>query len=169
MKLTTPCSQAVDYAKNGSPVEIHSFPKPLIKFKPDWHRTEVTGTRELDYYVSEPVLGYTLYSGTSSSSIRKSLPKGYLQNPPKQNPHSKIHSRMSSCRSFSACSTRTRMRTVLSQTRRVRTATRNSHTSTTFTRCGTCITHTLIDAPDVRLEEEEVVPSTILADCAQPR
>jgi RNA-dependent RNA polymerase len=40
-------------------VEIHNnLPKPLIEFKPDWHKAEATGTRELDYYVSERVLGY---------------------------------------------------------------------------------------------------------------
>jgi RNA-dependent RNA polymerase len=32
-----------------------------------------------------------------------------------------------------------------------------------------CVTHTLVDAPDVRLTEEEVVLGTILANCAQSR
>jgi len=32
-----------------------------------------------------------------------------------------------------------------------------------------CITHTLVDTPDVRLKEEEVVLGTILAFCVQPR
>ena len=74
------CSQVVDYAKNGNSVEIHNnLPKPLIKFKPDWHKAEVTGARELDYYVSERALG--MCSGTSSSSIRKNLSKDYPQNP----------------------------------------------------------------------------------------
>ena len=32
-----------------------------------------------------------------------------------------------------------------------------------------CVTHTLVDTPDVRLKEEEVVLGTILANCVQPR
>jgi RNA-dependent RNA polymerase len=32
-----------------------------------------------------------------------------------------------------------------------------------------CATHTLVEAPDVRLTEEEVVLGTILANCTQPR
>jgi hypothetical protein len=32
-----------------------------------------------------------------------------------------------------------------------------------------CITHTLVDAPDVHLKEEEVVLGTILANCAWSR
>ena len=31
-----------------------------------------------------------------------------------------------------------------------------------------CVTHTLVDAPDVRLKEEEVVLGTILANTTQP-
>ena len=46
-------------------------------------------------------------------------------------------SRMFSRRSFSSYSTWNRTQTVLSQTRRVRTATRNSCMSTMFARCGT--------------------------------
>ena len=40
-------------------MEVHdNFPKPLIKFEPDWYKAEVTGARELDYYVLERALGY---------------------------------------------------------------------------------------------------------------
>ena len=59
MKLAVLCSQAVDYAKNGNPVNIHgNLPKKVIKFNPDWHKAEVTGARELDYYESDKALGY---------------------------------------------------------------------------------------------------------------
>ena len=60
MKLAELCSRAVDYANNGELVDIYN--KPLIKFKPDWHKAEVTGARELDYYYSERALGYLLRS-----------------------------------------------------------------------------------------------------------
>ena len=93
--------------------------------------------------------------GTSNFSIWKSLSKDYLQNPPKQKPHSKIRSRTLSRRPFREYSTRTRTQTVLSQTRRVRTATRNGCTSITFLMRYICITHTLVDAPDIHLKEEE--------------
>src|SRR5260370_13262816 len=59
MKLAALCRQAMDYAKNGNPVEIYNnLPKPLIKFKPDWHEAEVTGVRKLGYYISDRALGY---------------------------------------------------------------------------------------------------------------
>jgi RNA-dependent RNA polymerase len=60
MRLAKLCSQAVDYPKNGNPVDINNgnLPKPLIKFKPDWHKTAVTGAHDPDYYISERALGH---------------------------------------------------------------------------------------------------------------
>jgi hypothetical protein len=112
MKLATLCSQAVDYAKNGNPVEIHNLPKPLIKFKPDWHKSEVTGARELDYYVSERALGY-MFRNIELLDPEEPV-EGLPNKTPKQKFHSKIRSRTFSRRSFSAHSTRTWTRTVLS-------------------------------------------------------
>lgn len=37
LQLAALCSQAVDYAKNGVPVDIHDSPRLLIPYKPDWH------------------------------------------------------------------------------------------------------------------------------------
>ena len=65
MRLAHLFSQAVDYAKNGVPVNIHDrLPKPLIKFKPDWDKKEVTGARELEYYDSDKALGHMFRSIT---------------------------------------------------------------------------------------------------------
>ena len=64
MRLAALCSKAVDYAKNGEPVDIYNcnLPKPLLKFKPDWHKAEVTGARDLDFYESDRALGYLFRS-----------------------------------------------------------------------------------------------------------
>ncbi len=36
------CSQAVDYPKNGIPVDIHDSPRLLIRSKPDWKMVSVS-------------------------------------------------------------------------------------------------------------------------------
>ena len=80
MRLAELCSQAVDYAKNGNPVDINNnLPRPLIKFKPDWHKAEVTGARELDYYVSDRALGYLFRNVklNDPKELVEELPTGY--------------------------------------------------------------------------------------------
>lgn len=51
--------QAVDYPKQGIPVDLDNNPLPrtLIRCKPDWHAAEVVAFRETDYYRSEKALG----------------------------------------------------------------------------------------------------------------
>lgn len=51
--------QAVDYPKNGVPVDIdnNNLPRTLIRCKPDWHAAEVVDPRSTDYYRSTKVLG----------------------------------------------------------------------------------------------------------------
>ncbi|KAF8205782.1 RNA dependent RNA polymerase-domain-containing protein [Mycena galopus ATCC 62051] len=53
------CSQAVDYPKQGIPVDLDniSLPRKLIRCSPDWHAAEVVSPRETDYYPSEKALG----------------------------------------------------------------------------------------------------------------
>jgi RNA-dependent RNA polymerase len=50
--------QAVDYPKNGIPVDIRKSPHFLIPYKPDWHAAEVASPRPTDYYESQRALGY---------------------------------------------------------------------------------------------------------------
>ena len=55
------------------PVDItNDFPRPLIKFKPDWNKAKVTGTRELDYYESDHALGY-LFRNTHLDDLANPL------------------------------------------------------------------------------------------------
>lgn len=169
MKLAGLCSKAVDYAKNGKRVDLRgNLPKTLINFKPDWHKAEVTGARELDYYRSDRALGelfrrIDLYDPTEPLH-------GFLATPPADiAPLSDAISR------------------VLKPLVRYAIApagsgspppptpgAENPHAErlharyTREMRC-ICATHTLIEAPDVRLTEDEVVLGTILANCTQPR
>jgi RNA-dependent RNA polymerase len=169
MKLATLCSQAVDYAKNGNPVEIHNnLPKPLIKFKPDWHKAEVTGARELDYYVSERALG-CMFRNIELLDPEKPV-EGLPTNPPKaisplKDPISHVLAPL--------------VRRVLNSDPDTDGAepdpeSENGHAEQVHEHYVRemryiCVTHTLMDSPDVRLKEEEVVLGTILANCAQPR
>ena len=85
MGLAKLYSQAVDYAKKGVPVDItNDFPRPLIKFKPDWNKAEVTGARELDYYYeSDRALGY-LFRNKLDDSNEPS--EGFPDTTPEQTP-----------------------------------------------------------------------------------
>ncbi|KAJ2933930.1 hypothetical protein H1R20_g3155, partial [Candolleomyces eurysporus] len=61
-KLAELCSQAVDYQKQGNPVnmnEIQMWSKTPIRRKPDWHATAVVSDKEnTDYYLSTRALGH---------------------------------------------------------------------------------------------------------------
>jgi RNA-dependent RNA polymerase len=168
MNLAKLCSQAVDYAKNGNPVEIHSnFPKPLMKFKPDWHKTEVTGARELDYYISERALG------SMFRNIELLDPEGPVEGlpttppqekPPLEDPISDVLAPL--------------VQRALNSDTETDHADPDSegenghaelHEHYVREMRYICVTHTLVDAPDVRLKEEEVVLGTILANCVQSR
>jgi RNA-dependent RNA polymerase len=166
MKLARLCSRAVDYAKNGNPVDIHhDFPKPLIKFKPDWHKAEVTGARELDYYVSDRALGYMFRSIELRDPIKPTEGLVTGSHAPLQDPITKAVA--------------PRVRATLQLSRDEATAIEESsvdngqaeqlHACYVREMRYICITHTLVDAPDVRLKEEEVVLGTILAFCVQGR
>ena len=58
MRLAKLCGEAVDFAKNGVPVDIHSrLPKLSTKLKPDWDKKEVTGAHQPGSYESRRALG----------------------------------------------------------------------------------------------------------------
>jgi RNA-dependent RNA polymerase len=159
----------VDYAKNGNPVEIYNnLPKPLLKLKPDWHKAEVTGARELDYYISDRALGYMFRNvelldlEQLAERLPTDLPK---EIPPLKDPITDHRSPLVR-RAFN------------SDTDPISaepdTDSENGHAEQLHTHYVRemryiCVTHTLVDAPDVRLKEEEVVLGTILANCAQSR
>ena len=169
MKLATLCSQAVDYAKNGNPVEIHNnLPKPLIRFKPDWHKAEVTGARDLDYYVSDRALGY-LFRNIELLDPEEPV-EGLPTEPPKvdsplKDPISHVLAPLVQRVLISGPNSDGAEPDSESETESVEQLYETYVKEMRYI----CVTHTLIDAPDVRLKEEEVVLGTILANCAQPR
>ena len=171
MKLATLCSQAVDYAKNGNPVEIHNnLPKLLIKFKPDWHKAEVTGARELDYYVSERALG-CMFRKIELLDPEEPI-EGLPTNPPKAIPP--LEDPISRVLEPLVQRTLNSGPDPDSDSGELDSESENSHVEQLHAHYVRemryiCVTHTLVDAPDVRLKEEEVVLGTILANCAQSR
>jgi RNA-dependent RNA polymerase len=168
MKLAKLCSQAVDYAKNGNPVELNNgnLPKAPLKFKPDWHKAEVTGARELDYYASERALGFMFRNIEllGAEEPVEELPTSPRKaTTPLKDPISHVLAPL--------------VRRALNSDMdgaEPESESENDHAERLHEHyvCEMryiCVTHTLVDAPDVRLKEEEVVLGTILANCAQPR
>ena len=171
MRLAQLCSKAVDYAKNGVPVNIHDkLPKPLIKFKPDWDKKEVTGARELEYYESDKALGYMFRSITlrDLNEPIDNFPTVFLA--PLDDPISRALAPL--------------VQSTLNNNTNIITTTpapplglptveipqpEELHAHYVREMRYICVTHTLVDKPDVRLKEEEVVLGTILATTTQPR
>jgi RNA-dependent RNA polymerase len=170
MKLAALCSQAVDYAKNGNPVELTpgNLPKLIIKPKPDWHKAEVTGARELDYYVSERALGF-LFRNIELLDPEAPI-DGLPTNPPNAKPPLKdpishvlaplVQRVLNSDPDLGGAEPDSESEDDHAE---------QLHEHYVREMRYICVTHTLVDAPDVRLKEEEVVLGTILANCAQPR
>ncbi|KAI9449719.1 RdRP-domain-containing protein [Lactarius psammicola] len=195
IKLAELCSKAVDYAKNGVPVDIYNnrIPKLLIKFRPDWDKKEVTGARELEYYESDRALGYMFRSITPRDP--KEPIDGFPTTPPGLialgDPISRALAPLVQRTLNATTATTTTTTTTITATTTATTITTTTTTTTTTTAPGQsaaeipqaeelhehyvremryiCVTHTLVDAPDVRLKEDEVVLGTILAATTQPR
>ena len=173
MKLAELCSQAVDYPKNGIRVDLRgNLPKTLINFKPDWHKAEVTGARELDYYRSDRALG-ELFRRIDLYDPIKPL-RGFPTTPPGEiAPLGDAISRILKPLVRYAIAAPGSASASASASESAPGA-ENPHAErlharyTREMRC-ICATHTLIEAPDVRLTEEEVVLGTILANCTQHR
>ncbi|KAH9014013.1 RdRP-domain-containing protein [Lactarius hengduanensis] len=162
MRLATLCNKAIDYAKNGVPVDIsgNNLPKLLIRFKPDWDRKEVTGVRELGYYESDRALGHMFRSITLRDPNEPidgfpTTPSGLIA--PLEDPISRALAPLVQ----STLNTTTTTTTTLEP--------EELHACYVREMRYICVTHTLTDAPDARLKEEEVVLGTILATTTQPR
>ncbi|KAK7034082.1 hypothetical protein VNI00_012513 [Paramarasmius palmivorus] len=160
-KLARLCSQAVDYPKNGIPVDLDKdkLPSALIRCKPDWHAAEVVDPRGTDYYLSTRALGemyrkvtlaepeeiaLTLDGSTRWDTISGILaPKivSYVGLLPQLNLRTNEDDDEIP-RLF--CRYRDELRYI-------------------------CATHTLSNTPGVTLLEAEVVMGTILAKCSQKR
>jgi RNA-dependent RNA polymerase len=156
-----PIEQAVDYPKQGIPVDLNAFelPRTLIRCKPDWHAAEVVAPRDTDYYKSTRALGY-LYRNVQLDELTEEQKK---------------LSRSTFRPLTDAISLRLMpfMREYIGAL----------HTNPTglftevepiFRRYASelnyiCVTHTLSNTPGVKLLEAEVVAGTILAKCSQKR
>ena len=169
MKLAELCSQAVDYAKNGNPVNIHNnLPRLLIKFKPDWHKSEVTGARELDYYLSDRALGDMF------RNIKLLDPDKPIEGLPTELPEAVAPLKDPISHVLAPLIQRTLNQDTDADGAEPRAESENGHAEQLHAHYVRemryiCVTHTLVDTPDVRLKEEEVVLGTILANCVQPR
>jgi RNA-dependent RNA polymerase len=168
MKLATLCSQAVDYAKNGNPVELfNNLPKLIIKFKPDWHKAEVTGAREIDYYVSDRALGHLFRNiklldteePIEGLPTKENLP---LEDPISQALAPLVQRALNSSLDTDGVDSEPDTESENGDAEQL-------HEDYVREMRYICVTHTLVDMPDVRLKEEEVVLGTILANSAQPR
>ncbi|KAJ3544083.1 hypothetical protein NMY22_g2912 [Coprinellus aureogranulatus] len=160
IKLAALCSQAVDYPKQGVPVDLNSFdlPRTLIRCKPDWHAAEVVAPRETDYYRSERALGYMFRAITLdeiSEEDKKLSPSNFkpLTDPISQRlmPHVRECLGMAARPSGDFVEVEKIFNRYVSELDYI------------------CITHTLSNTPGVRLLEAEVLAGTILAKCSQKR
>ena len=58
IKLCQIHSNAVDYPKSGTPVDLNAVPKPKSKIKPDWHAPETVNLdSSIDFYQSQKAIG----------------------------------------------------------------------------------------------------------------
>ena len=158
----------MDYVKNGIPVDLHNsdVPKPLIKFKPDWHKTEVTGARDFDYYESDRALGHlfrniALYDPKEPiEDISTECLAPPLEDPITQAVAPRIRNALDLTQDEAAAAEQASVDDGYAE---------QLHAHFAREMRYICVTHTLVDAPDVRLTEEEVVLGTIAADSTQPR
>lgn len=149
------------------PVDIKNrLPRPLIKFKPDWDKKEVTGTRELKYYESDRALGYMFRSITlrDPSEPIEGFP---MASPgtiaPLEDPISLALSPLvQNTLNANTNNAPGPAAAEIPQPEKL-------HARYEREMRYICATHTLVDAPEVRRKEEEVVLGTILANTIQPR
>lgn len=159
IRLAELCSQAVDYPKNGVPVDIQDSPRWLIPYKPDWKKAEDNAPRKTDYYTSDRALG-ELFRNVQLLDTPKSATLPTKRQPPLSDSISQA------------------LRPLIEEVLGVGGA-RNSERgllgiAPLFGRYAEelryiCVTHSLSDSPESRLVEEEVVVGTITAVCSQHR
>ena len=170
MRLAGLCSKAVDYEGDGVPVDIHDrLPRPLLKLKPDWDKREVPSTREQEYYESDRALGY-IFRSIMLRDLSEPI-DGFPTTPP--GPVAPLEDPISRALTPLVQNTLNANTTPATIAPRPPAAKipRPEEVHACYARemRYICVTHTLVDAPEVRLKEEEVVLGTILATTTQPR
>ncbi|EKM55297.1 uncharacterized protein PHACADRAFT_173398 [Phanerochaete carnosa HHB-10118-sp] len=159
IRLAELCSQAVDYPKNGVPVDIQNSPRWLIPYKPDWKKAEDNAPRKTDYYESDRALG-DLFRNVQLLEPPKTVHLPSKRLPPLSDSISQaLRPYIEDI--FGPGGARNSERDVAS-------------IAPVFGRYAEelryiCVTHSLSDSPESRLVEEEVVVGTITAVCSQHR
>ncbi|THH29583.1 hypothetical protein EUX98_g4606 [Antrodiella citrinella] len=159
--LPTSLNQAVDYPKNGIPVDASESPRRLMPFKPDWKQADHKFIESTDYYQSTRALG-ELFRGVTLIDRPRPLAED-------------VKKRIASQPTLSDnISQALKPYIVRHLGDFVNKDADVAQVQTLF--CGyvdelsyTCLTHSISESPDSRLEEEEIVIGTILADCTQSR
>ncbi|KAK0463788.1 RNA dependent RNA polymerase-domain-containing protein [Desarmillaria tabescens] len=154
------CAQAVDYPKQGIPVDIDddNLPRTLIRCKPDWHAAEVVDPRSTDYYESTRALGHMF------RSIKWTNPEALPSDTPTSGKHLSTDPLSKALQTYiqhqiwpyiepdgMSPETASLFRQYESELRYI------------------SATHTLSNTPGIRLLEAEIVVGTILAKCTQKR
>ncbi|KAG6851310.1 hypothetical protein H0H93_011746, partial [Arthromyces matolae] len=149
-------SKAVDYPKQGIPVDIDNnrLPRTLIRCKPDWHAAEVVSPRHTDYYESSRALG-VLYRSIVLDDFQ---PEPVSST---DDPHAPLTDPIS-------------MRLKDALKHHLTRCSRVNDLPPMFQRYVNelryiCATHVLSNTPGSRITEAEVVTGTILAKCSQKR
>jgi RNA-dependent RNA polymerase len=155
IRLAKLCSQAVDYPKNGIPVDLQTDPLPstLIRPKPDWQSAEVEMPRGTDFYESSRALGELFRAITLADTAEISTDDAIVD--PSRDPIS--------------IALEPRVKHQVFSDLEIQEADNALFLNYTDELKYICVTHTLTNQPDVRLLEEEVVIGTILAKCSQKR
>lgn len=153
LRISEMCSQAVDYPKNGIPVDTTNLPKTLMRCNPDWQAAEVLKPRDTDFYHSDRALGHLYRAITLAELPEETKP----DIPPLQDAVSvalqnELHDVLSIQLEDEVPSA---MLTLF-----------NKHVGEL--RC-VAATHTISNTPGATLIEEELVVGTILAKCSQNR
>ncbi|OCH86893.1 RdRP-domain-containing protein [Obba rivulosa] len=158
IELARLCSQAVDYPKNGVPVDKAAAPRTLISYRPDWKQAEDDDPRPTDYYESNRALGELFRNISITEPKRPGRNQNPAHSPPLADSISKalkpyieaqLHTFHHKDDQFEK--TKALFYRYVDELRYI------------------CITHALSDAPEVRLVEEEVVIGVIMAKCSQHR
>ncbi|KAH9930752.1 RdRP-domain-containing protein [Fomitopsis serialis] len=162
LELARLCSQAVDYPKNGEPVDIFDSPRRLIPYKPDWHQAEDPNPRDTDYYISARALGDMF------RNIALIDPSTLVPATPLAGPVSKTRPLSDAISLHLKPYIQAQLRHFDNDEGEV------GEMSTLFQAFVEelrfiCMTHSLSEAPEMRLTEEEVAIGTIVAKCSQKR
>ncbi|THH11989.1 hypothetical protein EW145_g298 [Phellinidium pouzarii] len=156
IQLAELCNQAVDYPKNGMPVDISNIPRRLIPYKPDWKRGEELNARETDFYRSERALGY-LYRAVEIEARPSPMPGSDKPMPLAEHPIYNALRPVVDAKLKDTSMPETKVEEVQKLFRRYSEELRYI-----------CTTHALTDH-STQLSEAEIVIGTVLAQCSQHR